>query len=204
MPVKAVPGEPCRTTSRPGRRCTTTSSSGNADGTCAKTPSMSFARWPAPRPGDSPTPSAAADRQPIGQGPRWAVSNGVSTAARRYKGGNAISLWIPWVFLIAVVVTAANVDDARAAQDVFAQVRGRRCFLRLQVVFADARYHNHALYEWLSRHWRLYRLEIVAEPSERRDGFKTVVCALGRRADLFLARALPMLDQRLRAYTAGE
>src|SRR5207248_2435927 len=66
-------------------------------------------------------------------------------------------------FLLAVVVTAANVDDARAAQDVFAQVRGRD-FPRLEVVFADAKYHNHALSEWLSRHRRPYRLEIVSRP----------------------------------------
>jgi len=64
-------------------------------------------------------------------------------------------------FLIAVVVTAANVDDARAAQDIFAQVRGRD-FPRLQVVFADSRYHNYELDDWLSRHRRPYRLEIVS------------------------------------------
>ncbi len=79
--------------------------------------------------------------------------NGVSTAARRYKAGSAHILVDSLGFLIAVVVTAANVDDARAAQDVFAQVRGRD-FPRLQVVFADARYHNHALDEWLTRHRR--------------------------------------------------
>ena len=66
-------------------------------------------------------------------------------------------------FLLAVVVTAANVDDARAAQDVFAQVRGRD-FPRLRVIFADAKYHNYELYDWLSRHWRPYRLEIVSRP----------------------------------------
>jgi putative transposase len=66
-------------------------------------------------------------------------------------------------FLLAVVVTAANVDDARAAQDVFAQVRGRD-FPRLEVVFADAKYHNYELYAWLARHRRPYRLEIVSRP----------------------------------------
>jgi putative transposase len=66
-------------------------------------------------------------------------------------------------FLIAVVVTAANVDDARAAQDVFAQVRGRD-FPRLKVIFADAKYHNYELYNWLTRHRRPYHLEIVSRP----------------------------------------
>lgn len=64
-------------------------------------------------------------------------------------------------FLIAVVVTAANVDDARAAQDIFAQVRGRD-FPRLRVVFADHKYHNYELYDWLCVHRRPYRLEIVS------------------------------------------
>src|SRR3954451_17265891 len=64
-------------------------------------------------------------------------------------------------FLLAVVVTAANVDDARAAQDVFAQVRGRD-FPRLRVVFADVKYHNDALEDWLSLHRRPYRLEIMS------------------------------------------
>ena len=66
--------------------------------------------------------------------------------------------------VIAVVVTAANVDDARAAQDVFAQVRGRD-FPRLEVVFADHKYHNHGLNEWLARHRRPYELEVVSRPA---------------------------------------
>ena len=60
-------------------------------------------------------------------------------------------------------MTAANIDDARAAQDLFAEVRGRD-FPRLRVVFADGKYHNYALYDWLSVHRRPYRLEIVRRP----------------------------------------
>jgi putative transposase len=56
-------------------------------------------------------------------------------------------------WLIAVVVTAANVDDARAAQAVLARVRGRD-FPRLEVVYADNKYHNYALYRWLRVHQR--------------------------------------------------
>ncbi|MDB5307581.1 MAG: hypothetical protein JWO38_1783 [Gemmataceae bacterium] len=70
-------------------------------------------------------------------------------------------------FLIAVVVTAANADDARAARDIFAQVRGRD-FPRLQVVFADGKYHNHALDAWLRAHRRPYRLEIATRPKGER------------------------------------
>ena len=72
--------------------------------------------------------------------------------------------------LIAVVVTAANVDDARAAQEVFAQARGRD-FPRLRVVFADGKYHNYDLYDWLSIHRRPYRLRIVSRPAGQK-GFQ--------------------------------
>lgn len=70
--------------------------------------------------------------------------------------------------LIAVVVTAANVDDARAAQAVFAQVRSRD-FPRLQRVYADGKYHNYGLYNWLSLHRRRYQITVVSRrPGERR------------------------------------
>lgn len=67
--------------------------------------------------------------------------------------------------LIGVVVTAANVDDARAAQAVFAQVRSRD-FPRLQRVYADGKYHNYDLYNWLSLHRRRYRLRVVSRPAD--------------------------------------
>jgi putative transposase len=69
--------------------------------------------------------------------------------------------------LIAVVVTAANVDDARAAQQLFAGVRG--CdFPRLKIVYGDGRYHSPTLDRWLRRHHRPYRVEVVSRPKGER------------------------------------
>jgi putative transposase len=65
--------------------------------------------------------------------------------------------------LITVVVTAANVDDARAAQQLFAQVR-REELPRLKVVYGDSRYHSPALDRWLIEHRRPYRIEVVSRP----------------------------------------
>jgi putative transposase len=70
--------------------------------------------------------------------------------------------------LLAVVVTAAHVDDARAAQRLFAQMPSKK-FYRLEEVQADNKYHNYDLYRWLRVHHRGYEVVVVSrEPGERR------------------------------------
>jgi putative transposase len=66
--------------------------------------------------------------------------------------------------LLAVVVTAANVDDGQAAQELFAQMPGRD-YPRLEIVWGDGKYHNYALYDWLSRHRRPYGVAVVDRPA---------------------------------------
>jgi putative transposase len=66
--------------------------------------------------------------------------------------------------LLAVVVTAADTDDARAAQDLFAAMPGRD-YPRLRVVWGDSKYHNYDLYDWLSVHRRPYRVAVVHRPA---------------------------------------
>lgn len=65
--------------------------------------------------------------------------------------------------LLAVVVTAANVDDADAAQELFGDLPGRD-YPRLQVVWGDSKYHNYTLYDWVSVHRRPYRVAVVNRP----------------------------------------
>jgi len=70
--------------------------------------------------------------------------------------------------LLAVVVTSAAVDDAAAAPQVFQQLT-RRAHPRLKVVWADSKYHNHALSAWLARSRSIdWRLEIVSRPRDAR------------------------------------
>src|SRR5947209_6927081 len=70
--------------------------------------------------------------------------------------------------LLGVLVTAANVDDAQAAQELFARMPGTDC-PRLEVVQADSKYPNHALERWLRVHHRPYRIGVVSRPpGERR------------------------------------
>jgi putative transposase len=73
-------------------------------------------------------------------------------------------------FLIAVAVTGAGVDDAAAAPQLLQQLRSRD-FPRLEVVWADGKYHNHALLTWKhTRRSLKWRLEIVRRPKEA-EGF---------------------------------
>jgi putative transposase len=65
--------------------------------------------------------------------------------------------------LLAVVVTAACVDDAWAAQAVFGLLPGR-LVPELRVVWADSKYHNYDLYDWLVVHRRPYQVKVVSRP----------------------------------------
>ena len=66
--------------------------------------------------------------------------------------------------LLFVAVTAASVDDAKAAEPVLGRLTAAR-FPRLEVIWADSKYHNHALNAWLAkRPWLEWRLEIVSRP----------------------------------------
>ena len=91
--------------------------------------------------------------------------------ARGYDGGKKITgrkrhfLVDSLGLLVAVVVTAASVDDAQAAQLLLARL-DPAAYPRLRVFWADNKYHNHALYAFVDRHaggdWRL---EIVRRPA---------------------------------------
>ena len=64
--------------------------------------------------------------------------------------------------LLAVVVTAADVDDAAAAPAALQQLAGQPLG-HVRLVYADSKYHNHALYGWVADNgW--YELAIVRRP----------------------------------------
>jgi transposase len=64
--------------------------------------------------------------------------------------------------LLAVLVTAADVDDGVAAPEVLEQLEVQPVS-KLRCVYVDTKYHNHALYGWVDENaW--YELEVVRRP----------------------------------------
>jgi putative transposase len=73
--------------------------------------------------------------------------------------------------LLAVVVTAADVDDGLGAQKVVGKMQPE-AFPRLETIFGDNKYHNHAYYAWLEQHSQgRWRMEISSRPAGT-EGFK--------------------------------
>jgi putative transposase len=64
--------------------------------------------------------------------------------------------------LLAVLVTAADVDDARAATELFARLDGQPMG-KVVRMYADAKYHNFTLSEWVEANAR-WELSIVRRP----------------------------------------
>src|ERR1700732_2658460 len=73
--------------------------------------------------------------------------------------------------LLAVVVTAANVDDAAGAQEVVGKLRPE-AFPRLETIFGDNKYHNYKYYDWLAKHSHgKWHMEISSRPAAA-EGFQ--------------------------------
>ena len=101
--------------------------------------------------GREPTPSAACiDSQSV-------KTTEIGGPARGYDGGKNIKgrkrhLLVDTLgLLIAVLMTSARLDDGVAAPILLGHVQAHE-FPRLVTIFADAKYHHHALEAWLAAH----------------------------------------------------
>lgn len=98
------------------------------------------------------------------------VKTSEPSASRGYDGGKKIrgrkrNIAVDTLgLLLAITVTVASMDYAYAARPALKQLSETRQ-PRLQIIWADSKYHHHALYAWISPQNNLqWKLDIVRRP----------------------------------------
>ena len=104
--------------------------------------------------------------------------------------------------LLAVLVTAASVDDATAAQELFPRLDGQPVG-KVARVFADNKYHNHALYAWVEANAR-WELVIVRRPDGQKGWVKLPLRWTVERTFAWLGRCRRLTKDRERTVLSSE
>jgi transposase len=104
--------------------------------------------------------------------------------------------------LLAVLVTAADVDDAKAAAELFGRLEGQPMG-KVQRMFADTKYHNYALYRWVAEHAR-WELVIVRRPDGSQGWVKLPIRWTVERTFAWLGKCRRLSKDRERSVQSSE
>src|SRR5436189_3756247 len=104
--------------------------------------------------------------------------------------------------LLAVLVTAADVDDARAAAELFGRLEGQP-MSKVTRMFADGKYHNYALYTWVEKNAR-WELVIVRRPEGKKGWVKLPLRWTVERTFAWLGRCRRLSLDREKSVLSSE
>src|SRR5262245_42537993 len=115
---------------------------------------------------------------------------------KRHVVGDSMGL------LLAGLVAAADVDDARAAAELFARLDGQPMG-KVVRMYADAKYHNFALYEWVEANAR-WELTIVRRPEGSEGWVKLPIRWTVERTFAWLGRCRRLSKDREKSVLSSE
>jgi transposase len=104
--------------------------------------------------------------------------------------------------LLAVLVTAASVDDGVAATELLARLDGQP-ISQVRRVFGDSKYHNYALYEWVEENAD-YRMTIISRPEGEKGWVKLPIRWTVERSFAWLGRCRRLTKDREKSVRSSE
>jgi putative transposase len=104
--------------------------------------------------------------------------------------------------LLAVLVTAADVDDARAAQELFSRLEGQP-MSKVRRMYADSKYHNHDLYEWVQDNAQ-WRVVVIRRPEGKKGWVKLPIRWTVERTFAWLGKCRRLSKDREKTTLSSE
>jgi len=104
--------------------------------------------------------------------------------------------------LLAVLVTAADVDDAKAAAELFGRLDGQP-MSKVERMYADSKYHNFTLYAWVATNAR-WDLTIVRRPKDAEGWVRLPIRWTVERTFAWLGQCRRLSKDRERSVRSAE
>jgi putative transposase len=104
--------------------------------------------------------------------------------------------------LLAVLVTAADVDDAKGAQELFGRLGGQPVS-KVGRMFADSKYHNHSLYDWVGEN-APWRVVVIRRPEGAKGWVRLPIRWTVERTFAWLGRCRRLSKDRERSALSSE